>query len=161
MNEDLTPRLKDWRDHFMVNGSCWEWTGYRDRAGYGRIYGTKDGHVVTTGAHRFVYRQVKGEIPEGLDLDHLCRNPACVNPEHLEPVTRKVNLNRGEHGNGKKTHCPKGHEYTPENTYLYGPNKTWRQCRTCYREMDKKRQPRRSVERKLARAQARQLKETA
>lgn len=78
-------------------------------------------------AHRYAYEQQVGPIPTGMDLDHLCRNRQCMNPEHLEPVTRKVNLQRGLAG--QKQHCPKGHEYTVENTYRRSDGS--RRCRTC------------------------------
>lgn len=83
-------------------------------------------------AHRVSYLWGKGEIPTGLDLDHLCRNRACVNPDHLEAVSRSVNLLRGKTIPAKhasKTHCPQNHEYSTENTYI-GANGS-RQCRTC------------------------------
>lgn len=82
---------------------CWNWTGSCQPNGYGRS------SVGSTKwlAHRLVYTLLVGEIPCGLDLDHLCRNRRCVNPEHLEPVTRKINLLRGERAN--RTHCPQGH----------------------------------------------------
>lgn len=108
---------------------CWEWTGNRDPHGYGRITVAKK----TKRAHRVVYEHFKGPIPEGLVIDHLCRNPGCVNPDHLEAVTIKVNTLRGvsvSARNAVKTHCIHGHEFTPENTYR---RKTGRACRACLR----------------------------
>jgi hypothetical protein len=70
-----------------ARGVCWEWTGWRDKDGYG---GCGDGR-----AHRVAWTKLVGPVPEGLVLDHLCRNPPCVNPDHLEPVTPKVNTARG------------------------------------------------------------------
>lgn len=81
-------------------------------------------------AHRFFYEHFIGEIPEGLEIDHLCHNTICVNPAHLEAVTHSENLRR-EHAFRPKTHCPQGHEYTPENTYKTPSGK--RQCRICGR----------------------------
>jgi hypothetical protein len=76
--------------------------------------------------HRYIYELFSGPIPVGLVLDHLCRVRHCVNPEHLEPVTIAENVRRGLKGR-MVTHCPKGHEYTPENTYTYNR----RECRRC------------------------------
>jgi len=75
-----------------INGTCIEWTGATAKNGYGRVY--RNGHW--TGAHRHAYELKVGPIPEGLDLDHLCSNRACINPGHLEPVTRQENLRRGD-----------------------------------------------------------------
>lgn len=76
-------------------GPCWVWTAARHGKGYGMFSVDRKRKVR---AHRFAYEMMVGPIPEGLDLDHLCRNRACVNPEHLEPVTRSVNLKRGNVG---------------------------------------------------------------
>lgn len=106
--------------------ACWEWRGTQ-RGGYGRIYdGTRQ-----AGAHRFAYELLVGPIPDGQVIDHLCRNPICVNPAHLEPVTFAENVRRGVSRCSKVTHCPKGHEYTPENTYS-PPGKKARMCRACF-----------------------------
>jgi hypothetical protein len=106
---------------------CWYWHGGKSN-GYGvcRIKG------VVTRAHIAVYRQLKGDYPSYLQLDHLCKHPACVNPKHLEPVTAEENKARGSSWqalNAKKTYCPQGHEYTVENTYKYPSGR--RECRIC------------------------------
>lgn len=74
-----------------ASGGCWEWTGGRSAAGYGMI---RDEGQVVVYAHRALYQLLVGPIPEGLELDHLCRNRACVNPAHVEPVTHEENMRR-------------------------------------------------------------------
>lgn len=103
------------------NSGCWLWMGFISTGGYGVLNARKK----LCRAHRVSYEAFKCDIPKGLDLDHLCRNRACVNPDHLEPVTRQVNCQRGETGQNTaaqkmaRTHCKQGHEYTPENTWMY------------------------------------------
>lgn len=97
-------------------------------------------------AHRYAYEISVGAIPDGLQLDHLCRNRRCVNPAHLEPVSQRENLLRGEGfagTNARKTHCKRGHEFTPENTRLRPGG---RDCRACARAHDRKRRPRKRKE---------------
>ena len=116
--------------------ACWHWKKPHSH-GYGRIY--YKGKLLQ--AHRVAYERIKGSIPEGWEIDHLCRNPACVKPSHLEAVPSRVNTLRGigpTAQNAKKQHCAKGHPYTPENTY---PRKDGtRQCRICKRNVEKARQ---------------------
>jgi hypothetical protein len=112
-----------------ANG-CWLWTGTIDTRGYGTISYIHAGRR-TWNVYRLAYELLRGPIPEGLELDHLCRNRACLNPEHLEPVTHEENMRRS--APAQRTHCKRGHEYTPENTE-YGA-KGWRNCRTCRREI--------------------------
>lgn len=110
---------------------CWEWIGAKRRKGYGAI--NIDGKYPSS--HRVSYEMQYGKIPENQVIDHLCRNPACVNPNHLEAVSQKENLARGigiSAINAAKTHCPKGHEYTPENTNISKKNQ--RSCRICQLE---------------------------
>lgn len=102
---------------------CWPWAGYRNGAGYG-VFGYS-GRL----AHRVVYEHLVESVPEGLELDHLCRNRACVNPWHLEPVTHAVNVKRGS--KAQQTHCIHGHEFTPENTTVKANGcRSCRQCRS-------------------------------
>lgn len=106
---------------------CWLWSGVASSAGYGCIY--VDG--VQIGVHRFAYELLVAPIPEGMHLDHLCRVPTCVNPAHLEPVTLAENVLRGvgtSAANARKTHCKRGHEFTPENTKTYRGHRACREC---------------------------------
>jgi hypothetical protein len=117
---------------------CWPWTGTIDRDGYGRTSRPRGL------AHRTAYLMIKGPIPDGLEIDHLCRNRECVNPDHLEPVTHAENMRRAAPSSGsavlvgrrvvkpppRAPHCKQGHEYTPENTYVYRGS---RNCRACNR----------------------------
>lgn len=116
--------------------TCWIWTASHNGQGYGRIsMGGRKGKLYY--AHRLSYQIANGPIPDGLVLDHLCRTPSCVNPDHLEAVTQKINSQRGDAGNhmkiynGQKTHCPSGHPYDEENTHLSPSGR--RTCRSCSR----------------------------
>ena len=113
---------------------CWEWLAYRQRNGYGKF--GRGGRGSMTTAHRVAYELTFGPIPDGLNIDHLCRNRGCVNPSHLEAVSQRVNLLRGE-TNSAKTHCVNGHEFTPENTKIESNGA--RRCLTCRREIDRRR----------------------
>ena len=109
---------------------CWVWTGGKLASGYGSV--ALDGTRFVT--HRVVWEMLRGPIPDGLQIDHLCRNRACCNPDHLEPVEQKTNLLRGVSQpaiNARKTHCIRGHEFTPENTYRRPGCPQARNCRTC------------------------------
>ena len=120
-----------WEKVEMVTESgCWVWTARCDKNGYARFWAENKAHDF---GHRFAYRHFKGPIPEGLEIDHLCRVPSCVNPAHLEAVTGRENNLRGTGPaakNAKRTHCTNGHKLVEANLYRQG---TWRQCRTCAR----------------------------
>jgi len=115
---------------------CWVWGGGTDDKGYGQI--NVEGAPVK--AHIVMFRIYGGVIPEGLTLDHLCRNILCCNPEHLEPTTRAENTRRQlaaiGHHNALRTHCRKGHEFTPENTKP-GAKADHRVCRACAQEANR------------------------
>jgi hypothetical protein len=108
---NLTPEERFWQKVNKTD-TCWIWVGSKNDEAYGNF--NHNGTVVK--AHRFAYELLKGPIPKDRELDHLCRNPSCVNPEHLEAVTHQENMKRGHFFNTKKTHCPRGHEYTGRNT---------------------------------------------
>ena len=124
-----------------LSGDCWVWTAYVKPNGYGTL--TIDRRPLL--AHRVVWEALVEPIPEGMDIDHLCHNDAvergeceggdsclhrrCVNPDHMEPVTRKENLSRG-FSRSSKTECRAGHPYSSENTYIH-PRRGHRQCKTC------------------------------
>lgn len=119
-----------WQRFVRDESGCWTWTGALRGQGYGG-YGAPN-----RVAHRMVYELLVGPIPDGLTLDHLCRNRLCVNPAHLEPVSLATNVMRGESPparNARKTHCPQGHEYDEANTYI-NPSSGYRLCRACQRE---------------------------
>lgn len=114
---------------------CWPWTGALTPKGYGRFSPRVGGRAKHVFAQRYAYESQRGPVPEGLVIDHLCRNRACCNPAHLEPVSVATNLHRGETWaarNAAKTACLNGHPFDAENTYV--SPKGSRECRTCRRE---------------------------
>ena len=121
-----------------MNESCWIPTQKPKSDGYVAVRTKENNKSVLRGLHRLVYETFYGEIPKNYQIDHLCKEPSCCNPKHLEAVTQIENLSRSDVWNyhKSKTHCAKGHEYTPENTYYYNDNKS-RQCKTCQKVRDK------------------------
>jgi hypothetical protein len=138
-----TPEERFW-EKVEKTDSCWLWTAAKSK-GYGafKVAGRQEE------AHRYSYELLVGPIPTGLTIDHLCRNPACVNPAHLEPVTNRENVLRGISPwakNAAKTHCPQGHPYDEENTRWNSLGS--RECKTCRRETWRLYDERRSERRK-------------
>lgn len=119
--------------------TCWLWIGHVDPGGYGRFAPNRMKNWI---AHRWSYEYHVGPIPEGLHIDHLCRVRNCVNPEHMEPVTKRENTLRGYSlaaQNARREECVNGHRFTSENTYFKtttrGTNE--RHCRECARQANR------------------------
>ena len=135
--DDRTAR-RFWAKVDKQDNGCWHWLGHLNPGGYGMFWEVPRKHY----AHRWSYEEFVGPIPEGLHIDHLCRVRHCVNPEHLEPVTCRVNLLRGETvtaSHAAKTHCPRGHCYDEKNTWHHRGE---RHCRACNREKQAERRAR-------------------
>lgn len=112
---------------------CWIWLKHKDTSGYGRIY-WKEKEI---GAHCFSYIFYIGDIPINFEIDHLCRRRDCVNPDHLEAVTKQINIRRGKGPaakHAKQTHCYNGHEFNEKNSRLEGGR---RRCKICKKQYDK------------------------
>ena len=130
--------------HVDSNTGCWNWMGAKAGKGYGIMFMRKvDGQIRYVYVHRFSWEYHHAEqIPEGLEPDHTCRNASCANPGHLEVVTHQINMLRGDTiaaRNASRTHCPHGHEYSPENTRI--TKLGHRDCRACHRQFGKDRRP--------------------
>ena len=128
----------------VVDGECWMFTGSISPNGYGKIRAPNAaGRQCTRNAHRVSYEIHVGPVPDGLELDHLCRRRACCNPAHLEPVTRRENTLRGNAPdavrsvNGSKTMCKHGHPFSGENLVLRKGG--GRKCRECCRAEKRRR----------------------
>jgi hypothetical protein len=129
--------MKDLPTHIKVNlDDCWLYAGTIDDHGYGRVYrwSKEKQHMGTVLAHQVMYENTVGKIPEGLELNHLCEVPLCINPEHLEAVTHKQNMWYSQPFGDNR--CKRGHELTEDNVRTwYIKNTLHRRCRTCDRMM--------------------------
>lgn len=105
--------------------NCWQWVAATDRNGYGQFW--HNGQMRK--AHRVNWELMVGEIPNGLELDHTCRNRRCVNPSHLEPVTHQINIQRAQ---SVREECPQGHSYHGDNLRIN--KRGHRVCRECHRK---------------------------
>lgn len=115
---------------------CWLYAGKMNAYGYGFI---TSGRKLRAMAHRAMYETIIGPIPEGLQLDHLCRVTQCINPDHLEPVTPRVNVLRSHSvtsAKARQTHCKRGHPFNDRNTYRH---ENHRRCRVCMRDLRRER----------------------
>lgn len=134
-----------WNKVRVEANGCWIWTAATSRHGYGNFWVRGSMRL----AHRISYVNLKGIIPFGFDIDHLCKIKPCVNPDHLEAVSHKENVRRGDLRKVSpkraqcRTHCKHGHKFTPENTYTRS-NRTGRECRICMRESCQRRSERKS-----------------
>ena len=116
--------------YVVTESGCWEWTGQRLHDGYGRWRSPETGKMMLT--HRYMYEKEKGAIPDGLTIDHLCRNRLCMNPAHMEAVTIGVNTRRGKPVH--QTHCKRGHLLADDNLSKYALKRGCRCCMACSRE---------------------------
>lgn len=125
------------------NSGCWLWLGHLNHGGYARVSFRGKGRQ----AHRVILWLMGRSIESGQEVDHLCKNPSCINPDHLEVVSRRVNIERSNgitKLNTLKTHCPKGHPYTKDNLRAFG-KRPWRGCKACHRERETIRREQRKV----------------
>lgn len=133
------PALERFHEKYEVDAetNCWIWKAARNSKGYGYFYPS---HHVTVLAHRWIWQQQNGPVPDGLVLDHfVCDNPPCVNPDHVRPVTVRENSLRSSRTLATKyltrTHCNRGHEFTPDNTrFRSNGGRVCRKCRRRQRE---------------------------
>lgn len=119
----------------VTESGCWLWTGAENGVGYGMFWNPFRKKMEC--AHRFAYEWIKGDIPKGLHLDHLCRVPCCVNPDHLECVTHRENMLRSDSMSGiyaRRTHCKHGHPFSGDNLGKRADHEGSRRCRACHAE---------------------------
>jgi hypothetical protein len=146
-SSDTRPRLLDLirffnsirisTTHFYKGTPCWEWTAQIVRGGYGSFSLRRQSRA----AHNVGFLWFVGDIDQSLERDHLCRNRPCVNPLHIEQVTRQINCIRGEGAcadHARQTHCIRGHELTPSNILQFQSDSR-RRCKTCHRDRERAR----------------------
>jgi hypothetical protein len=136
---DLETREGRFWSKIDASGDCWLWTGSRANTGYGTFNGASN-------AHRYAWQLLVGPIPEGYHLDHLCRNPPCVNPDHLEPVTPRENHSRSPIHHISKKYCKNGHLFSETNTYIRRDT-GHRLCKACCRIREARRRAAQQAER--------------
>jgi hypothetical protein len=146
-----TPEERFW-PKVDAEGDCWVWTKYRDKDGYGTF--TAAGPGKSTRVHKFAWQTLVGEVPDGYELDHLCRNRPCCNPDHLEVVTHAENMRRTDataqklkYKASQRTHCKRNHPYSGRNLVMDGGQ---RRCRTCRNDAQRERKRGRMTENKDA-----------
>lgn len=137
-----------WSKVVIHPSGCLVWAARLNHAGYGQVH--VHGHTVK--AHRLAYELLVGPIPTGLEIDHLCRNRACVHPDHLEPVTHTENTRRGARGGALLIACPYGHPYDEANTHINWHGR--RECRVCRERWRETANARRRAREAAARAAA-------
>ena len=146
MSRPFVPLIDRLNARINKTDTCWVWTGKVDKTGYGS-FGMREGTKSRTrSAHKILYEVLVGEIPTGMQLDHLCKVTLCVNPEHLEIVTPRENIMRSNGlaaVNAQKTHCSNGHEFTEDNIYVPPKRLNRRYCRKCQKLKPKNIQERR------------------
>lgn len=138
----LPPEVRFFKYVVRREDGCWEWTGGKSRTGYGHFYCGPSGPYQPARramAHRWSYEHHVGPIPDGFETHHLCGNRRCVNPAHVQPMPYSEHCRQPGHCGVMRahiTHCPKGHEYTAENTRV---KKGCRNCKACDRDLHRER----------------------
>ena len=142
----LPPEVRFARHIANLESGCIEWVGGKFSNGYGAFHPGPSALIPGAQkkilAHRWAYEHAVGPVPDGMQLDHLCRNRSCVNPDHLEPVTPAENQARA--AKARITECPQGHPYTEENTLLSNGGRH-RRCRACTTERENLRAPKKNA----------------
>lgn len=131
MRIDGSPLERFHSKYVVTADGCWQWVASKNRDGYGKL-ALEGGWVL---AYKWFFEGINGAVPTGFELDHTCRNRACVNPAHLEQVSHEENMRRGKWA--QRTHCKNGHALTGDNVHMR-PNRRGRICRSCNIEGSKR-----------------------